>query len=87
MQSFRTQSQCQVVLLLKANSQPQPQFAVQSKVARSADCPTACQQVTYSTYTEADYDAIWDRYAYQSNLQEWFYKVRGYSPEGATNVV
>ncbi len=36
-------------------------------------------QVTYSTYNEQDFDAIWDRYAYQSSLQEWFYKV-GISP-------
>lgn len=36
-------------------------------------------QVTYSTYNEQDFDAIWGRYAYQSSLQDWFYKV-GISP-------
>lgn len=33
-------------------------------------------QVTYSTYTEDDYDAIWKHYSYQGNRQDWFYKVR-----------
>lgn len=32
-------------------------------------------QVTYSTYRERDYDAIWDRYAYQNGRPEWFQKV------------
>lgn len=32
-------------------------------------------QVTYSTYREQDYDAIWDRYAYQNGRPEWFQKV------------
>jgi hypothetical protein len=31
-------------------------------------------QVTYSTYTEADYDAIWKHYAYLPELPDWFYK-------------
>jgi hypothetical protein len=35
-----------------------------------------CVQVTYSTYTEADYDAIWKHYAYLPELPDWFYKVQ-----------
>lgn len=34
-----------------------------------------CVQVTYSTYVEADYDAIWKHYAYLPELPDWFYKV------------
>lgn len=34
-----------------------------------------CVQVTYSTYTEGDYDAIWKHYAYHTDLPDWFYKV------------
>ncbi len=32
-------------------------------------------QVTYSTYQEGDYSAIWDRYAYIRGNSEWFQKV------------
>ena len=32
--------------------------------------------VVYSTYTEADYDTIWDNYMYFNNRTDWFAKVR-----------
>lgn len=33
--------------------------------------------MSYSTYTEGDYDTIWKHYAYQTGLgPEWFYKVQ-----------
>ena len=41
-----------------------------------SDALRGCVQVTYSTYTEADYDAIWKHYAYLPELPDWFYKVQ-----------